>query len=240
MSNIHQGFIGISFTNRVVEYSGGDHETTFRANLKTQPDDWYYRTHKVTYSYNSLGHRCKNIEDVDLDNYILFAGCSHTEGVGIELEKTYPYRVAEILGCDYYNLAMGGAGIDVLTHNLIMWNKRVSKKPKALVILWPHHIRFATIEGDEVQLNLLSDGNYKTENFIMAGEEINFFDSSKRFSQILISNLYDDCPIFNIGWNDYPTDCSLSLNMIDLARDLAHAGIESNEKIAVELAARIR
>lgn len=240
MSRFYQDFIGFPQNNITTEFASGDDKERFNKNLKTQPDDWYYRTHQITYTYNSLGHRCKNIEDIDLDNYILFTGCSHTEGVGLELEKTYPYRVAEILGCDYYNLAVGASGIDVMTHNLIMWYKRVPHKPKALVILWPHHIRFATIEGDSIHLNLIYENNKKINKFILAGEDVNFFNSKRHFSQKLISNLYDDCPIFNVAFGGYPDDCFPSLNINDYARDLGHAGIESNENFAVELAALIR
>ena len=44
--------------------------------------------------------------DDDQDNYILFIGCSHTMGVGLELEKTYPHILSEKLKMDYYNLAV--------------------------------------------------------------------------------------------------------------------------------------
>ena len=219
---------------------GGDHEGKFKENLNTQPDDWYYRTRKITYSYNSLGHRCKDVEDIDLDNYLLFAGCSHAEGIGLELEKTYSYLVAEMLGCDYYNLALGGSGIDLMTHNLIMWNNRILKKPKALIILWPHETRFLTSYKDDIRLNLVSDGNYKAKRFILAGEDINFFSSRKDFNKTLITNLYDDCKIIHAGWNGYPKNLSLSLGTKDFARDLVHSGIEANEKFAVEIAELLR
>lgn len=235
MISLQQGFFG-SDAGMTLEFVGSDQQHSLEKNLKTQPDSWYYRTHKITYSYNSLGHRCKNIEDIDLDNYLLFTGCSHTEGVGLELEKTYPYLVADMLGCDYYNLAVGGSGIDVLTHNLTMWQKRVSKKPKAVVILWPHETRFVTKNKDQIFLNLGTDTNYTTKRFILAGEDIDFFSSRKQFSESLIVNLYDDSKIINAGWHNYPKGYYPSLITTDVARDLTHSGIESNEKFAAELA----
>jgi hypothetical protein len=253
MLSFYQGFFGNDAT-LTVDFVGSDHEGRFKENLNTQPDDWYYRTRKITYSYNSLGHRCKDVKDIDLDNYLLFAGCSHAEGIGLELEKTYSYRVAEMLGCDYYNLALGGSGIDLMTHNLTMWNNYVPKKPKALIILWPHETRFLTTGYNEcirlhimpeknddcIRMHLMSDRNDKTRNFIVAGTDVNFFNARKQFSEILISNLYDGCKIIHAGWNDYPRDLSLWLGNKDFARDLAHSGIEDNEKFAVEIAELLR
>lgn len=239
MISLYDGFFGNDAT-LTVDFAGSDHEDRFKENLRSQPNSWYYKTQKITYSYNSLGHRCKNPEDIDLDNYLLFAGCSHAEGIGLELEKTYPYRVAEMLGCDYYNLALGGAGIDLMTHNLTMWNKRVSKKPKALIILWPHETRFLTTYKGDVRLNLVSDGNYKAKRFILAGEDINFFSSRKDFSKTLISSLYDDCKIIHVGWSGYPKDITMSLDTKDFARDLIHSGVESNEKLALEITELLR
>ena len=92
--------------------------------------------------YNSHGHRCKEIEDVDLDNYVLFAGCSHTEGVGVTIEDSYPGQVAKELDCDYYNLSVGGGGIDAVEHNLLMWFLLHDKPPKYVFCEWPPHSRY--------------------------------------------------------------------------------------------------
>ena len=240
MKGFHEGFVGNQIANTTLAFSGGDTEETFNKNLKTQPIDWYYRTHQISYSYNSLGHRCKNIEDIDLSNYILFAGCSHTEGIGLELENTYPYQVAELLGCDYYNLGLGGASIDLMMHNLVMWNNKVSAKPKALVILWPHHVRFMTIDNDTVKTHFPSDSSESTARFITLGEEVGFFESRKTASKVIISTLYDGCKVINASWNRCPKDFPLSLNTKDFARDLGHSGIKSNKIFAKEIAELLR
>jgi len=239
MISFYQGFFGKNATSPV-DFVGSDQEIIFKENLNTQADDWYYRSRKITYLYNSLGHRCKDVEDIDLDNYILFAGCSHAEGIGLELEKTYSYRVAEMLGCDYYNLALGGSGIDLMTHNLALWNSYVPKKPKALIMLWPGETRFLTTDKDGIRLNLISDRNDKTRNFIVAGTDVNFFNARKQFSEILISNLYDGCKIIQAGWGGVPSGFSLTLGTKDFARDLLHSGIEANEQFATEIADFLR
>ena len=82
----NKNFIGNNMPNKTVNFLGfTDSEERYLESIKTQPNDWYYKDRSFTYSYNEYGHRSKNISDIDLDNYILFTGCSHTEGVGLEL-----------------------------------------------------------------------------------------------------------------------------------------------------------
>jgi hypothetical protein len=90
MLEITDGFIGYKTSMRDVLYTGADDEKKFIDNLRKNSDDWYYRDKIISYKRNSLGHRCNDADKIDLNNYILFTGCSHTEGVGLELEKTYP------------------------------------------------------------------------------------------------------------------------------------------------------
>ena len=111
-------FIGHSY-DKIQHWSGSDSITLLAENLVKMPKDWYYRTHPITYEFNSFGHRSKELNAVDLENYILFTGCSHTEGVGLELSKTYSNIASQNIGSDYYNLGLGSTGIDILMHNLI-------------------------------------------------------------------------------------------------------------------------
>ena len=127
---LHNDFIGVNDSNTILSFLPSDTEETYQKNLLSEGDSWYYKTAKITYEINENGHRCKSINDINLDNYILFAGCSHTLGIGLELDKTYPFMVSHLLGCDYYNLGMPGAGIDVLEYNLLMWFSKVKKNPK--------------------------------------------------------------------------------------------------------------
>jgi len=241
MSRLNNGFFG-SLPNTEIEFGDGDYEPKFNENLLSQPLDWYYRTNKITYKYNSFGHRCKDIQDIDLDNYILFAGCSHVEGTGLELENTYPYLVAEELGCDYYNLAQGGTGIDVLTHNLIMWKSIVTKPPKFLVVHQPEITRFVTLEADEqtVVKNTVWDNNKNVLKFIDQGSSINFFLSRFLINMVLIEQLYDSSTIIRVDWDCPAHPKSIHFSQFDKARDLGHAGIQSNKKLAHDIVAHLR
>lgn len=84
--------------------------------------------------FNSRGHRCKELEDVNLHNYILFAGDNVAVDYNNPLEKTYPYIIANKLGVDYYNLAIFNGGVECIKFNLLTWIARVKQRPKAIIV----------------------------------------------------------------------------------------------------------
>ena len=244
MLSINNGFLGHHPNYRNTDFQGHDSKELFEDNLKIQPADWYYRTHNITYQYNSNGHRCKEIKDIDLDNYILFIGCSHTEGLGLELEKTYPYLFAQKMNCDYYNLAIQGTGIDVLNYNIVAWFAKVKKPPKLLIVQWQKQAR-VTIKnfssgpdtnnwytyGSWTALN-----NKAVGNFLSYGYAIDFFKTRQVLAKNTIANIAN-CPIIElnvnfIGNKKQQVDGELTLEQIDFARDIpeGHFGIESELK----------
>jgi hypothetical protein len=143
----YDDFIGEDSNTICLDFLDGTGDSLENVNTtrESQPEDWYYRDKKITYSFNAFGHRSKDIKDLDFDNYLLFIGCSHTQGVGVELEKTYPYLISSKLKCDYYNLAISATGIDVVEYNLLTWFFKFNKKPKAVIAQLPDHRRFISM-----------------------------------------------------------------------------------------------
>lgn len=237
------GFTGLDDANKSMPYMGGDSKEQFIENAKKQSPDWYYHTTEITYSFNNQGHRCKNFEDIDQDNYILFIGCSHTLGVGLELEKTYPYLLSTNLGMDYYNLAIPGTGMDMVEYNLLTWFFKISKKPKLVVIQWPDHSRF--IEYDFERDNLLQQGTWNHQSnyvsFIVNSEDTGMFNARKVFTSRLIKNVVD-VPIvtFNFGGQRDYGIYDLNMPQLDKARDLSHAGVKSHDNFAKILVNHIK
>lgn len=225
-------FIGYP-ANTSMKFCSSDREQLYYKNLKEQPPDWYYRSNKISYDYNQFGHRSKNIEDIDLTNYILFTGCSHTLGIGLELEKTYPHLVSSELQCDYYNLALGGSGIDTMTYNLVIWLNYVKIPPKILIIQWPHEVRFLTTGHEDLvnfHLPLRSFSeiiNYDIPKFMVSGDNIGYFTSREKLSSRLIGTCYTESDIINIRNSD--------LIGLDHARDMMHCGIISNNFLAKKI-----
>ena len=235
MLYINNDFLGYHPSLNKVFFSGSDTEELYQKNLMLQSKDWYYRTNEISYVRNTNGHRCKDIEDIDLDNYILFAGCSHTEGIGLKLEDTYPYLLSKKLNTDYYNLAIGGAGVDTLSYNITTWFAKIKKPPKLLVIQWPHHIRMIAKDGADltpqpfVNLGIWSDNAHK---FFVEGEDLGVFKTIRLLTKRLVNNIAT-CPIIEITTHyDEINQGELKTTQIDYARDInkrpGHMGVESN------------
>jgi hypothetical protein len=235
-------FLGYDVTNFTREFSGGDEEEPFLENLKTQPMDWYYRYTEVTYTYNEYGHRCKNISELNLDNYVLFTGCSHTEGIGLELEKTYAYQVAKELGCDYYNLGMAGTGIDTMIYNLNMWFLLVRTPPKYLFVQWPDETRYVLLHGEDADPCGFWKNDVESQRFQYYGDKINFFLSRKNLAERSTQMMVDKSSLININVMSQKNSegSNLILNRTDFGRDLSHPGIVSHHELADDILSYIR
>lgn len=239
----NDGFIGYPEQYAYEKFSGSDKKEQFEINLQLQPSDWYYRKADITYERNTFGHRCKNLTEINLDNYILFTGCSHTEGIGVELEKTHAYQVAEQMGCDYYNLAVGGTGVDVIVHNLSVWFATVHNKPKALVVQWPPVYRFvgATKFKRISPLGAWNDDE-DTSKFLYHGGNLKFFETRKAMANALINQISKTTRVIHIGMVNEVSDFGeeyLRCNKLDYARDLCHFGPKTHTKLANDILARL-
>jgi hypothetical protein len=248
MISLNNDFLGYHPKEHKVNFSGSDTAERFIANLKLQPEDWYYRNNPISYSRNKNGHRCKDIEDIDLDNYILFSGCSHTEGIGLRLEDSYAYLLSNKLNMDYYNLAVGGTGTDAVNYNIATWFAKVKKPPKLVIVQWPHHVR-ATTRFFENPHNYIPepwynygiwssrDTNNKKHkeigNFLVSGEDIGYFKSLRILAKTLVHNIAQ-CPIIEVTTDyDELNTGEHQLIQVDQARDISpsmprgHMGIKS-------------
>lgn len=234
----YNDFLGSDLSNVTSDFIAGDDDMEkYLDNLDRQPEDWIYRYTRVNYSFNEYGHRCKSIKDIDLDNYILFAGCSHTVGIGVPLERSFPYIVSQhvLNGCDYYNLGVSGIGLDTLEYNLLTWFTKIEKKPKLVIIQWPDHSRFISIEPGrrEVVPTGSWTSNFDAQKFIIHSENTACVQGRKAISYKLIKEIID-VPILSImhkGLVPYDEN-SIIFYDIDRARDLIHGGLDTQSMIA--------
>jgi hypothetical protein len=244
-------FIGADEANEIVKFIGSDQENVFLDNIEKQSNDWLYRNINISYHYNENGHRCKNIQEIDLDNYILFTGCSMTEGHGLRLEDTYPHIVSNRSRCDYYNLGLGGTGLDVLLYNIVIWFNTVKKLPKAVIIQWPHTVRYSRIlntSSDELyikQTGPWSDKHDRTlGEFITIGDKIGYFKLRSISTYNMIYHITKHTKLILIeSYAESNLKClsntkempHVFFNIFDKARDIVHPGIKSNLKLAEKL-----
>lgn len=238
-------FIGLAPYETNINFYGADTEELYNKNLKTKPVDWYYRNNTITYQRNKYGHRCKNIEEIDLNNYFLVIGCSHTEGVGLCLEDTYPYLLSKELNCDYYNLALGGTGIDVLQYNLLTWYSTIQQKPKFIVLQNPNDCRFSIIKENQYIDNYGSWSKDRGVNeFTISGDQINYFNSKYQFAKRLIKNTIKDIPIIDIDFlmvkNNSQENANVTVYHIDYARDDLHMGKLTHNQASTKILKKVQ
>ena len=189
---------------------------------------------------NLLGHRSKNLDELDLNNYILFSGCSHTWGVGLEKEETYPYLVAKQLQCDYYNLAISGGGIELAVVNIFSFLHNIKPNPKVLILQYPGPYRFLIrAAGDNKVFYNVGPWVKKTaESEILVDFHKNRYIHAKyiiwehlvkciNIPMVLVSheNMIDELKSMDIK-------NFLTIRNLDVAKDNIHPGIQSNIEIA--------
>lgn len=99
----------------------------------------------VTYRYNSEWFRCDEFTNKHEGRHVVFTGCSNTEGVGTDIEKTWSHMVYTELSKNnklsgYFNLAKGGNGWQQTTNNFMTYVKRYGA-PELLIINMPNILR---------------------------------------------------------------------------------------------------
>jgi hypothetical protein len=237
MLGFNQGFIGYK-PNSQINFSGGDTEELYNLNLKSQSTDWYYRYNPIIYSHNNYGHRSKSIEHIDLNNYILCVGCSHTEGIGNYEQDTYPYQVSQQLNCDYYNMGLGGCGVDIMIHNLITWMACIKQLPKLLVWQWPDPVRYVTIEESTPPLVVthgLWEHKREVTDFILTGDGNNFFSSRVKLAEEYLNVLSKITPVIQVSLQEQESLNTIFYQSHDYARDGKHNGSLSNKTLTMHI-----
>jgi hypothetical protein len=169
--------------NSEVKFAHTDSEESYNTNLKAYGDNWHYANYPITYKFNKLGYRMKQLEDVDYDNYYAFFGCSFTVGIGLKLEDTFVHKISQLANVDYINASMGGSSIDYAYYNFVNLIERAPKKPKIVIINWPSIYRtFYWTDYTKTQFmlpSLIADGHWKRtyEDFIVMDHQVfNRFD----------------------------------------------------------------
>lgn len=236
------GLLGSIEYNVTKPFMGSDNELNFNKNLQIKPNDWYYRNRKISYSYNSNGHRCHEICDINFDNYILFVGDSHAEGVGLELERTFAYLTAQKLDISYYNLGLSASGIDYMLFNVTSWISRYPK-PKYVFLYWSDPTRFLKkADGSDVLQQMMINHAVPEadRHFLVYGEMSGYVSTKHWLTSTLLKTVLDNhnIPFFNFycGHPDRHYNSKLIERILpkftyDRARD-DHYGIETHSAIS--------
>lgn len=74
-------------------------------------------------------------------SHMLVAGCSHTAGVGVDINRSWANVLSRQLDLDLVNLARGGACARYVADTLIDYLAQSSTQPDLVVVQWPNPYR---------------------------------------------------------------------------------------------------
>jgi hypothetical protein len=222
-----------------------DTKELFEENLKTQPNDWYYRTHPVKYTLNSLGYRTKEFDDIDWKESIVIFGCSIIFGIGTTDEHTIAYFLEQLSGRPVINMGSGGSSIQNALHNSIILADPMYPTPKAVVYSFTDLCRFQLYTNNAVEYCGHWTDTVDIQKFSNPENTVPF----NLMNIKMIRNLWKNKTIYH----EYSPFCQEKLiNKLDTeiycdtfamdkcARDVAHQGPISSSLIAEKIYEKIK
>ena len=229
-----------------LDFCPSDSKELFEQNLKTKPEDWYYRTHEVKYTLNSLGYRTREFNDIDWKESIVMFGCSYVFGIGVTDEHTISYFLEQLSGRPVINMGVGGGSIQTALHNSIILNDSKYPTPKAVVHILTALDRYQ-LYGNNFVFHYgqwdISVGKFQTPDNMIPFNLMNIK---------MIRNLWKNKTIYYEGniWNyqklitklDKEICCEYLKVDFDsgLARDFSHADSVQNLEIAKKIYKKIK
>ena len=220
------------FANQIKEWSGSDNEVRYQENVsnpntrkRLEKLGWFDT--KIYYSYNSEGFRD---EEFDQRPAFLALGCSHTQGVGIPEETTWPRQLEKLLNIKVWNLGVGGAALDTCYRFLDYWIHHLNVT--AVICAVPPIYRFEVFENGNWSNILHSDPHIRSwmqdyvKNYFTFDQNSNL---NRRKNLMAMQNICDvkGVPFYpNLleGFGDYGG-----------ARDLSHSGVSANRILATQI-----
>lgn len=213
-----------NLANKEIEWLPMDSEDRYQENLKFKSkvlERYGWLNSKFTYKFNSHGFRCEEFTE---DPSIVFLGCSMTVGVGLPIEATWPTLVSNELNLKCYNLGIGGASNDTAFRLALYWLEKI--KPKMVVFCRTFPTRMEVFSATGAIANIADELpefylNYWTRN-------IHNVDLLQKKNSLAIMKLSEeiDAKFVQISVTDFQP------LQVDLARDLAHPGVQTNIKVS--------
>jgi hypothetical protein len=222
-----------------------------------------YTKDSFNYKFNDHGFRCDDFNNPSQHRYrVLFAGCSHTTGIGLPVEHTWAYRLLEKIQSHfseklpYWNVGVGGVSNDFLARTLARAIPFL--KPQVVILLAPTFSRREWIFDDEItqvmggviypnSANIAKKETIKMLN--MAANLDNFNKNLTLIHNICTSNsstLFWNAESCHTAYDYQQIQMSVCpelqhewrgcLGFMDKARDSLHAGPKSNEYFVERIA----
>ena len=196
--------------------------------------------HNPTYEINSNGFRSPEFKK-DEPN-IVFLGCSHTVGVGINLSDTFSHHVSQSLGLQNYNLGKGGSSNQTAFRLGLHWIPKL--KPKIVVLMSPDRSRSEIILGGKA-INI-SVHTRNTESVFWPYVKAYLGNEENLTLNALAHQMALEKISTDVGAQFFKFEVDSDLKGgdlwrgLDLARDLSHLGPIGHELTARHILAKIK
>lgn len=174
--------------------------------------------HELDPQFNSRGHRCKELEELNLHNYILFVGDSISLALDKPIEETYPYIASKKLRMDYYNLSITNGGLDSIKYNILSWNSIQPSKPKLIVVASEFLNSFIVSDKNHSFWKVCDYNDDNVKELFDAGNHNAFFTTRRILADKLIRNTIIS-PIYQIVLKDRISLFSTGVTNIDSEYD---------------------
>ena len=222
------------FANQELDWLGLDSKEQYQWHIETRKDlleqnNWIDA--KFTYKFNSHGFRCDEFSDAPS---AMFLGCSFTQGIGLPIQHTWCYLVAQQLNYHCVNLGVGGGSNDTTFRLAHHWTTKI--RPKVIFLLSPFRNRLEVLDKNNPEsfykiLNpktAASGASAFYAQWLMT-EDNNILNQEKNI--MAIANLAKEQ---NIKLVVLKADMVIDQITSDSARDLSHPGIRSNISLATK------
>lgn len=138
-----------------------DTEKLWNYHLETKKDEpsiHYYAINPIKYELNNFGFRTP--DDFNSEDWgDVYLGCSHTFGVGHHLEDVWSYKLNKVVGGKFWNLGLGGTGVD--THFRVFLGFYKKLKIRNIFHYAPMYPRYEFLENKRPQNYIVADYNEK-------------------------------------------------------------------------------
>jgi hypothetical protein len=213
-------------------WDGTDTEELYLKNLKNSTskaelEQYGWVDYPITYRYNFQGFRSDEFDDRECG---LALGCSHTLGIGLPTEMTWPHVLSKLSKLHFWNLGVSNCSIDTCFRMLDHYITVLS--PKYICMLRPPRWRFEIVDSNHTfNVVRVTDRHHVDEFKTWFTHDIN---SELHHRKVLLA-MERICDVHNIPFFHY--DCLdpvafLPTPVGGAARDLQHFGLAAHTNLS--------
>jgi hypothetical protein len=130
--------------------------------------------------------------------YLLVAGCSHTEGAGIDPTHVWAQQLAKSLNWDLINFGKNGACAKFVADSITDWMSNASVAPEIIIVQWPNPYRTMKVidkktyfyNANSMDRDFAKRFKYNPKSFVKEWQD-NIIDLNSIFGTTLINLCFE-------------------------------------------------